>query len=487
MSQVSKQQAINELWRRGNLRWKLHAVQKEMYDLFYGAKPNSVSVWLLARQSGKSFLITVLAAEYALKHKNAIIKVVTDTKLHASTILEPLFRDVFADCPVDLKPDWNSQKFSWTFPNGSQIQLAGSDGKHYERLRGQKSHLILIDEAGFCSDLDDMINSVLIPTTTHTGGKLILATTPPTDPNHPFLDFMEKAKHNNQFVMKTLDDNPLLTDEIKRNIEEQMGGRGSERFRREYLCEIFRDNTTTVIPEFTKELQSEIVREWPKPPFLDSYVSMDLGFKDLTVVLFGYYDYRNAKVIIEDEIVVDFQKSGMNLEQLTQLVLKKEEELYTNIYTNEIVRPILRVSDINYIVTNEMLKYSNQQLIFQPAKKDDNEAAINNLKVMISGRKIIINPKCKTLIQHLENAKWKPNSQKTLFARSPDNGHYDALDALKYMVRHIRYEQNPYPAYYDVNRKNIHVANPELYNNKYNQDAVQVYKQIFNPLIRKRR
>lgn len=462
---ISRQDAIRELWRRGQLNWKLHSVQREMHDAFHKAKPNSLNVWLISRQLGKTYCLAILALEQCLKKSNSIVKMITDTKLHLESILQPTFRDILLDCPVDLLPNYNATKYIYHFPNGSQIQLAGSDNKHYERLRGQKTNLVLIDEAGFCNDLDEMIGSVLIPTTTHTGAKIILASTPPIESGHHFLQIMERAQLNNQFIKKTIDDNPLLNAEQKSNLEESMGGRHSERFRREFLCELLRENVSTVIPEFTPELQTEIVREWPKPPFRNNYVSMDLGFKDLTVLLFGYYDYRAAKIIIEDEIVVDFQKPDINLEYVTKLLIKKEEELYTNVYTNELIVP-RRVSDINYIVTNEIEKYSFGKIKFEAAQKDDNEAAINDLKVKIAGKHIIIHPKCVTLIRHLENAKWKPG-QKSILARSPDNGHYDALDALKYLARSIDYKKNPYPAHYELNMRDIYYTDKTKFEQKH--------------------
>ena len=100
--------------------------------------------------------------------------------------------------------------------------------------------------------------------------------------------------------------------------------------------------------------------------------------------------------------------------------------------TNEQRKPYLRVSDINYIVVNEIAKYSNYKINFITARKDDKEAALNNLRVMVGGNKVIINPKCQTLIRHLRNVKWANKNRET-FARSPDDGHYDAVDALKYL------------------------------------------------------
>lgn len=473
---VSKQEAIQELWRRGNLSWKCHAVQREMYNLFYNSEPNSTMVWLLARQSGKSVLLAILAIEAALRKPNSVIKLVTDTKLHVKSIFEPIFNMLLQDCPEELKPKYYTANFYYAFPNNSQIQMAGSDGKHYEKLRGQKSDLVLVDEAGFCRDLDDMIKSVLRPTTTHTGGRIILATTPPRDYDHPFIKFHEKAEYDQKLVKKTIYDNPLLSEKDIERIISEMGGVSSNEFRREYLCDIIKDTSTAVIPEFTPEIEAEIVKEWPLPPFYDSYVSMDLGFTDLTAVLFLYFDFKNDKIIIQDEIIADFKKPDMNIKKLTELIVQKESQLWLNPLTNEVKAPYVRVSDINHIVTNEIRVNSGNKLHFQIAKKDDPNASINQIRALIGAKKLIISPKCENLIRHLRNVKWKSANDKTTFARSADDGHYDAVDALKYGIRSIYLSKNPYPAGYGYNMKDLYINNPEKFNHN---DHTNVYKQIF--------
>ena len=44
----------------------------------------------------------------------------------------------------------------------------------------------------------------------------------------------------------------------------------------------------------------------------------------------------------------------------------------------------------------------------------------------------------------MKNATW--NKSRKSYERSPDAGHYDAIDALKYLVRNIQQNKNPYPA-----------------------------------------
>jgi len=310
MSSISKKQINDELWRRGILTHKMHTVQKEMFNIYINAEPQSTLVWLLARQSGKSYLLAIIALMHAIQNPNSIIKLLTDTKLHVQTIFEPLFTEILEDCPEDVKPEYLPSKFIYVFPNGSQIQMAGTDANNAERLRGQKSSLVLVDEAAFCNNLKYNVMSILFPTTTHTGGKIILASTPPEQADHEFIEFIEVAEQEKLITKKTLFDNPLLSDDKKNHIISRYhGGVNNINFRREYLCELIRDEAKTVIPEFDEELQNQIVMEYNKPPFYTPYVSMDIGFKDLTVVLFGYYDFKADKLIIEDEIV----KEGKDL------------------------------------------------------------------------------------------------------------------------------------------------------------------------------
>lgn len=483
---LTKEQALHELWKRGSLRWKLKGSQKDLYDLYYSGKYKTMT-WLLARRSGKTFALSVLAIEQCLRTPNSIVKFLSPTKTQVDTNVRPIFKKILNDCPDDLKPNYVARQYIYYFKNGSEIQLAGTDNGHAEKLRGGDSHIWMVDEAGSCDNLKDIMQSILIPTTLTTKGKGILASTPPKDPEHDFVSLIEKADAEGSLIKKTVFENSMVTLEDIKELTEELGGEESDAYQREMMCKIIKDSTTFVIPEFTEAIQPEVVREWPKPPFYDAYVGMDLGFNDLTVLIFGYYDFRADKIIIEDEIIADFQKKDMNLQVLTKLILNKEEELYTNIYTNEIKAPYMRVSDIDYIVTGEITNISKNLIKFSPTKKDDNDAAINNLRLLISKKKIIINPKCKILIQHLKNVKWAKG--KKTFARSQDNGHYDAVDALKYLVRAVVTGKNPYPAHYDFNMRDLYVNDRQKFNNPGNNRPVmnktnefpgmEMYRKLF--------
>lgn len=486
LKHISSLEAKHELWRRGLLSWKLDPHQKELYELFHESD-HKIQTWLLSRRFGKTFSLCVLALEACLKTPNTIVKFLSPTKLQVNNNIRPLIREITEDCPEELKPEFKSHDFIYYFQNGSELQLAGSESGHAEKLRGGSSYIAIVDEAQLVTDLDNIVKSILLPTTLTTRGKILLAGTPPKSTDHDFINFIEEAEVRGSLIRKDVYENKRLTKEdLETTLNEYPLREQSEEFRREYLCQIIKDPTISVIPEFTPELEKEIIKaDWPKPPFFDSYVSMDLGYVDLTALLFGYYDFRSGKLIIEDEILADFTKSDMNIRELTTQIKAKEEKLWINVMTSEVREPYLRVSDINPIAVKEINIYSHGKINFINAKKDDKESAINNTRMLLGSKKIIIHPRCVNLIRHLQNVKWASAKNHNTFGRSPDNGHYDFVDALIYMVRSVSYSKNPYPANYQLNMENIHIVNPENFYNK--KRPIDVYKKLFNIKDRKGR
>lgn len=435
---ISPENARIQLWHAGVLHWLLHSGQKSLYDSYQKCE-DKIVVWNCSRRLGKSFTLCVIALETCLKTPNAIVKYCCAKQVDARGIIRPLIRDIIKSCPLELRPVYKTQDRAYVFPNGSRIELSGLDGGRAESIRGGSAHLGIIDEAGIVGDLEYIIGSIILPTTTTTKGKIILASTPPKTPDHPYVKYVRRAEAQGNLVTKTVYDNPMIDRGELQKIIDEAGGVDSIAFRREYLTHIIKDDNFTVVPEFTPELQKEIVREWPKPPFFDTYTSMDLGLKDLTVVVFAYYDFRAAKIIIEDEFVINGQK--FNTDNLAKGIKEKEEHNFIDPVTKE-MKPIgMRVSDNNLIVINDL--YQLHGLHFFPTRKDDADAALNNMKIMLQQKKIIINPRCKTVIRHLDGAVW--NKSKSSYERSGDNGHYDAIDALKYLVRNVNYTKNPYP------------------------------------------
>ena len=474
-NKLSKQQAIHELWRRGQLSYKLDVNQKLLRKVYQETK-EKINVWLLSRRSGKTTTLINIGFEVCISKPGSIVKFLCPTKMMAKQNVRPLITKILEDCPEDLKPVLKEADYIYYFPNGSEFQMAGADSGHAEKLRGSDAHLCLIDEAGSIDNLRYIVQSILLPSTLMTKGKILLAGTPPTESEHDFLYYIEMAELNETLVKKTIYDIPRLTAEDFADAEKEQGGKNTEGFRREYLVEIIKDSNTSVIPEFDEAIIKNIVKDWPKPPFFDAYVAMDLGFKDLTALIFGYYDFRAAKLVVEDELVFDFKVEGNNLAKLSKAIKTKEEQLWTNILSGEVKEPYIRVSDVDYIVLQELYNQSNRTLSFTPATKSDKEANINNLRTLLTANKIVISPKCVNLIRHLKNVKWAKNKRE--FARSAENGHYDLVDALLYFVKHVSTTKNPYPLSYGYNPHDLYVRNPDAF--KGDSNYTTAFNKIFN-------
>lgn len=444
-------QAREKLWRKGNLEWKFSVTQKKINDYFKSNK-NKILVLSCSRRAGKSYLLITYAIQMCLSGPNKIVKYVLPEQKMARTIIKPLMRELLKDCPKDLEPKYSTIDSKYTFPNGSEIQLAGSDAGNADRLRGTSADLCLVDEAGFCTDLEYIVKSVIMPLTLLTGGKIILSSTVPPDPNHPFIDYMSNASLKEALMIKTIFDfrdddlfssNPRITDNmIQEIIEATPGGIEAPSFQNEYMCKLVYNSNDIVIPEFTREVQEDCIVEWSRPPYSKKYVAMDIGFSDLTCVLFGYWDFDNAVLVIEDEIVMN--GPSMTTDKLADNIKKKEKELWSHPLTREVEKPYKRVSDNNLIVINDL--YRMHDLMFFPTQKDNKEAAINDLRMLISERKVMINPKCKVLIHHIKNTIWNPKH--TDFKRTSDGAHGDSLMSLVYLVRNIDRNVNPYPKGY---------------------------------------
>jgi hypothetical protein len=442
-NKLSVLQARSLLWHKGVLSWALKTVQKELYNSYTECK-EKIIVWNCSRRLGKSYSLCVIALETCLKKPNSLVKYCCAKQKDAKGIIRPLIRDIIqredGPCPPELKPEYKTQENAWVFPNGSRIELTGLDGGRAESVRGGSSDLCIIDEAGLVNDLPYIITSIILPTTATTKGKIILASTPPKSPIHPFITrYLNKARIEGNLVTKTIYDNPNIDKEEFDKLVEESGGVDSIDFRREYLCEIIKDDNYAIIPEFDIKLKQKIVKEWPRASFYDSYVAMDVGMKDLTVCLFAWFDFINNKLIIEDEFVINGQK--FNTSTLADGIKRKEDLVFTDRITGELIPPYLRISDNNLIVIKDL--FDLHGLRFLPTQKDHADAALNKVRILLQNEEIIINPRCTTLITHLEAGIW--NKAKTSFDRSADNGHFDAIDSLKYLVRNVQFTKNPYP------------------------------------------
>lgn len=441
------------VFTKGSLKFKLKPEQRIVYDKIYDCE-HDLFVINCARRLGKSFLLCLICDEYCRQTPNASVKYAAPSKKQVREIIRPIFSKILRDCPRELQPFWSTMDTCYRYPNGSKVSVVGCDRGNIDSLRGEEMNFGVIDEAGMIDEeLSYIISDILRPQTLTVekkhplDKKIILASTPPVSPAHPFVKFISDAesdpKHD-RYVHMTIYDNSVVPKKTILEYAEESGCvvdwqheniiKLSTTFRREYLAEVVTEETRSIIPEFTAEVEAEVVREHKRPAHFDAYISMDVGMIDFTVALFAYWDFREAKLVVEDEIAVNY-KEGFNTQTLAEAIAEKEKALWGG------RKPYLRVMDNNPIMAQDLQTIHG--LSFMESAKDNKEAAVNNLRLMVHSRQLIINPRCKTLRAHLKYGIW--DKSKRDFDRSGEFGHFDAVDAAIYLVRNLNKFRNPYP------------------------------------------
>jgi len=452
-----KPNILRACWMRGVLAYKLFDHQKILYHSLKAAlkKEDCLKYTVnCSRRFGKTTVAAIVAIEYCLSHPDAHVWLTAPTVKSLQTLVIPIVKQILKDCPDDLAPKYNGQytKFNF-FSNGSVMHLVGTDKKHFESLRGQRSDLNIIDEAGFCSDLDYMLNSIMIPQTLTTGGKTILVSTPPKSPSHDFFEIAKSCEMDGNYSCFTIDDNTSITDKIKELYIKEAGGRESTTFRREYMCEFVTDSESAIIPEWLKDKYTQTKKPHGDPldGYWHRYVSMDLGVRDMTAMIFGYYNFSEAKLYIESEAHI--KGASMTTAKIHALIKQKETELWQK---RKVYR---RISDNNNLLLLQDLQ-AMHGTDFIPTGKDSLEAMVNEVRLFVQAGRLRVHHSCKFLLGCLEYAIWSDRlngSRNRVFSHNKTYGHWDHLSALIYLIRNLDIHTNPVPALLGVSPADSYV------------------------------
>lgn len=423
----------------------LHDGQHELRRCF--AESQSLrTVFNCARRYGKSYLFCCLAIETAIKKPKAQVRYAAPTIEMVREIIEPHMEEILADCPPSVRPTHLSSKRRWVFPNGSIIQVSGCETRKYaNRLRGRACDLGIIDEAAFIDDLEYVVEDVLLAQTMNRGGRLLLGSTPSEKPAHPFQGYCERAEADGYYHKRTLNDAPHISEEEKERYIQEAGGIDASKVRREFFCEFVVDERIAVVPEWS-QMQTRldvrhplIVTEYERPRYFQPYVSADFGFHDLTAVGFGYLDFEAQIYVQEDELIFRRQTT----EPIAKAIRQRELQLWEG---NEL--PPVRVADCPEQQRADLASFQGFGAVYgAPPGKDDKDASVAFLRTRVGQRKIRIHSRCETTIEHLQKAVWRKSGHKRSndFDRSDDLGHFDALDQLRYVLRAIDWQANPWP------------------------------------------
>lgn len=453
----TNEQRLDRAWREGILDWKLRPAQLKLESIFNRPRSSLKLILNCARRLGKSFWLFKKACESAIRRPQFPVRYAAPTAVALRKIVLPIARRFLLNCPPQYKPVWISSERMYRFPKilgSGEIHFSGCNNGHAENLRGTEAGLAIIDEAGFVDDLKYVVDDILMPQLLTTDGQLILSSSPPRTPAHPYVKFVEEAQAEDCYAELDIYQAGYPPEKIAQFMKEA-GGEKSTTWQREYLCQFVVDSLFALVPEWDHK---QWILDWPRTEmfrFYHLYEAMDIGGIDKTVVLFGYYDFRAAKVIVEDEVVLD--KPGMTSQKIAALVKEREKTLYggRTIYK--------RVADNNNVILLNDLG-SMYDLHFQPTGKDNLEAMVGEVRIWVNSGKLIVHPRCKQLTGCLRFGVWaesagRPNRKK--FGRSEAYGHFDAFAALVYLIRNLDVHVNPIPADFQLSPQ-THWINPQV-------------------------
>lgn len=487
-----RQEALRKAWNVGALEYKYHPDQKQVVAETVKSwskvqtSMERVAAWDISRQWGKDFGMSTLGISCCYKRRKPTrIVYIAPTKEMLKELIVPTIVSVFQDCPPELLPTeirkgtFERTADSLTWPWGARIVLAGGE-LHPDRLRGPATYGFLFTECAFVPGLMELMDGVILPQLlTIPDGWVIKASTPPVVPAHPWtVKYIPEAKERGMYWKRVITDNPRLSEAQVQSAIKALGGPESTRVRRELFCEHIVETSAVVVPEFSDE--NIIPDDYPEPKFLDTFTALDPGMVHATGIVGAFYDFAADRLVID----WDYAKPGLNSRAIARVIRSREWQMWgivpqrpatmsddawaqekklieREFYLGTPIRPAHVMSQRNgRLQPGPFMRYSDTDarlicdlsiehgLTFNPAQKDDLEAAINSLRLRIQERRIVFKARCVQAINHVRNALW--NKQRTKFAEAPGGGHYDCLAALIYLNREFPWGRNPNPPnYYD--------------------------------------
>lgn len=397
----------------------------------------------IGRRNGKTTIRTLVRIEDCLRNQGRSYRYVTAFQKDIEEIVDEVAETILDTCPREFRPEYKmrskARPAGFYFRNGSLLKTAGLD-KNRDGLRGRSSDGDDISEAAFVRHLVPSIKRVLYQQ--YQGrpwARMCLESSAPEWPDTEYDTLLlADAKLRGAYVHQTIFDNTWLSDEERDEFIRAAGGLDHPDCRREYLCERVRDIGRAIVPEFDPQRH---VGSAPEPEWYHAYVGMDPGMADLLAIVFAYWHPELGKLVV----LKGWDDFNAGTRDVADVIRRTEQELWGGSQYwdgNKLCsNPYLRVSDTELRLLYDLS--ADHGIEVQPADKDGADAALLALRNAFSNDQILIHPDCQGVADHLLHGKW--NDRRTGWDRHPAYGHYDYIDALKYLWRHLQPNLNPVP------------------------------------------
>jgi hypothetical protein len=440
-----------ELWRKGNIRdWYLKPKQKSALEFLR----TTVDPFLEAsRRWGKTTTVLDYVIEESIVRNGIVTRWCEPWKNQCREIVMTEMDKIQSTIPKRYQFKWSgTDSFYQCDWNNSRIYLRGVNEDRGESARGTHAHIVVADELGSWRHPKYILDEVLGPQLLTTNGTLVRTGTPPRNFTHLYYELKDAARIAGTFLQRTIHDQEIASWDAVEKAIARAGGWDSPAVRREYLCEKVIDTNFAIIPEWDDKY---IVAAEPDEffPFYLKYSGLDIGVRDLTVVLIAYYDFRRAKLVVLDEIVMNGPQ--MTTDKLAEAQRAKESQHFgvrwESVVTENRVRwsikapptfRMRRVSDIDLLLVQDLSRLHG--LFYEATDKGELEEMVNEVRMWVGAGRVEVHPRCAITIDSLRYGLW--DEDRKVWERSDRLGHFDALAALMYLLRNVDSRTNPIPS-----------------------------------------
>lgn len=435
-----------------------------------GKRGSFVQRW--GRQVGKSWANIAFALCEMQRRPGIIIRYAALTGKSCAAIVKPTFEALAATMPEEMRPTLSEQKGTITAPNGSVMVFAGTDAEQFDRLRGPKAHLIMLDESAFYAELE-RVEAALTPQLNTTHGLVLYFSSPPESPAHPFAKRDAAHQASGNWSKATIYDSPRYSAEdiegIERAEAERLGMTREELlastyWEREYRANIVTEETRAALPAWTDELGAALTGEWERPPYFDGYVGLDVGrWGDPHFAALGYHCPATNTFTVECELEMPSASThiGAFIDEVKRLerdvwgVNRWEGTLYgvtrediamwpphlRTLYDADSPRqPFFRVGDDDARLVIDVRVSHGYAVV--PAQKHDKFKSVDDLNQRIRERRWRIHRRCVRTLEQYRSTLW--NRSRSEWERT-DRDHGDAVDVSVYLQRAVRWHRDCRP------------------------------------------
>ena len=358
--------------------------------------------------SAKSYFIT---QKLIIRGLNEKIKILV-CRRYGTTLRNScfaLFKEILTKWKIINLCNVNNSNMIITLPNGSEIIFLGLDDET-KLLSISGITCVFVEEVFEVPK--DIVEQLNLRLRGGTKNKQILMAWNPININSWLYSFTKNLPEDAIYIHSTFKDNPYLDAQYIKQLESLYKTNPAK-------ARVFCDGEWGVNPE------GLVLTNWTKQEFdpmelaqtLEHRAGMDLGWVDKSAIIDSLYDRDNKTIYVFNE----FYKSGC---QLSELAAKIKE---MNLQKCKIRVDAAEPRSIQY--------FKNEGINATPCSKGNDSVKAGLM--FLQDNKIIVHPKCKSLITELENFSYIKSKITGEWTEDTTHEFSHAIDALRYAFSDI--------------------------------------------------